>query len=259
MEVQELLKLYAAHPQVTALDTLLKNDTSRNIILKGLNGSGPAMTIASLFTKGRGSYVCVLNDQEEAGYFYHDLMQLTASNEVYFFPSAYRRAIKYGHVDPANEILRTEVLSRLQDPDASFVIVTYPDALAERVVAREVLKENTLKISVGEKLDNMFVSDVLDEYGFEQVDYVYEPGQYALRGSILDVFSFSNEFPYRIDFFGDEVETIRTFDVETQLSKEKLDSIYIVPEMSKNAMDSNSLLGSLPRNTCIAARDLAWC
>ena len=253
------LKQYAAHPQVTALDTLLKNDTSRNIFLKGLNGSGPAMTIASLFTKGRGSYVCVLNDQEEAGYFYHDLMQLTASNEVYFFPSAYRRAIKYGHVDPANEILRTEVLSRLQDPDASFVIVTYPDALAERVVAREVLKENTLKISVGEKLDNMFVSDVLDEYGFEQVDYVYEPGQYALRGSILDVFSFSNEFPYRIDFFGDEVETIRTFDVETQLSKEKLDSIYIVPEMSKNAKDSTSLLGSLPRNTCIAARDLAWC
>ena len=97
---------------MTALDTLLKNDTSRNIFLKGLNGSGPAMTIASLFTKGRGSYVCVLNDQEEAGYFYHDLMQLTASNEVYFFPSAYRRAIKYGHVDPANEILRTEVLSR---------------------------------------------------------------------------------------------------------------------------------------------------
>ena len=241
------------------ISTLLKNDTSRNIFLKGLNGSGPAMTIASLFTKGRGSYVCVLNDQEEAGYFYHDLMQLTASNEVYFFPSAYRRAIKYGHVDPANEILRTEVLSRLQDPDASFVIVTYPDALAERVVAREVLKENTLKISVGEKLDNMFVSDVLDEYGFEQVDYVYEPGQYALRGSILDVFSFSYEFPYRIDFFGDEVETIRTFDVETQLSKEKLDSIYIVPEMSKNAKDSTSLLGSLPPNTFIAARDLAWC
>ena len=258
MEVQELLKLYAAHPQVTALDTLLKNDTSRNIFLKGLNGSGPAMTIASLFTKGRGSYVCVLNDQEEAGYFYHDLMQLTASNEVYFFPSAYRRAIKYGHVDPANEILRTEVLSRLQDPDASFVIVTYPDALAERVVAREVLKENTLKISVGEKLDNMFVSDVLDEYGFEQVDYVYEPGQYALRGSILDVFSFSYEFPYRIDFFGDEVETIRTFDVETQLSKEKLDSIYIVPEMTKGNRTNSSLLDSLPSETLLASKDMAW-
>ena len=229
LEVQELLKLYAAHPQVTALDTLLKNDTSRNIFLKGLNGSGPAMTIASLFTKGRGSYVCVLNDQEEAGYFYHDLMQLTASNEVYFFPSAYRRAIKYGHVDPANEILRTEVLSRLQDPDASFVIVTYPDALAERVVAREVLKENTLKISVGEKLDNMFVSDVLDEYGFEQVDYVYEPGQYALRGSILDVFSFSNEFPYRIDFFGDEIDRICEINALTGQVKNTVSHVAIYP------------------------------
>lgn len=217
------------------------------------------MTIASLFTKRRGSYVCVLNDQEEAGYFYHDLIQLTASNNVYFFPSAYRRAIKYGHTDPANEILRTEVLSKLQDPDSSFIIVTYPDALAERVVARDVLKENTLKISVGEKLDNMFVSDVLDEYGFEQVDYVYEPGQYAIRGSILDVFSYSYEFPYRIDFFGSEVETIRTFDVETQLSKEKLESIYLVPEMSKNTLSSASLLTSLPSDTLICARDLAWC
>lgn len=202
--------------------------------------------------------MCVLNDQEEAGYFYHDLMQLTASNVIYFFPSAYRRAIKYGHIDPANEILRTEVLSVLQDPEAPFVIVTYPDALAEKVISREELKQNTLKISVGEKLDNMFVSDVLDEYGFEQVDYVYEPGQYALRGSILDVFSFSYEFPYRIDFFGSEVETIRTFDVETQLSKEKLESIYIVPEMTKSDRTNTLLLDSLPPKTLLAAKDLAW-
>lgn len=202
--------------------------------------------------------MCVLNDQEEAGYFYHDLMQLTASNDIYFFPSAYRRAIKYGHIDPANEILRTEVLSVLQDPEAPFVIVTYPDALAEKVISREELKQNTLKISVGEKLDNMFVSDVLDEYGFEQVDYVYEPGQYAIRGSILDVFSFSYEFPYRIDFFGSEVETIRTFDVETQLSKEKLDSIYIVPEMNKSNRTNTLLLDSLPPKTLLATKDLAW-
>lgn len=202
--------------------------------------------------------MCILNDQEEAGYFYHDLMQLTGSNEVYFFPSAYRRAIKYGHIDPANEILRTEVLSMLQEPEAAFVIVTYPDALAEKVISREDLKLNTLKISVGEKLDNMFVSDVLDEYGFEQVDYVYEPGQYAMRGSILDVFSFSYEFPYRIDFFGSEVETIRTFDVETQLSKEKLNSIYIVPEMNKGNRSNTLLLDSLPPQTILAAKDLAW-
>ncbi len=258
LEVQDLLKQYAAHPQVAALNTLLKSETSRNIFLKGLNGSGAAMTIASLFSKRRGSYVCVLNDLEEAGYFYHDLVQLTGGDGIYFFPSAYRRAIKYGHVDPANEILRTEVLSTLQDPDIPFVIVTYPDALAEKVISREVLKENTLKISVGEKLDNMFVSDVLDEYGFEQVDYVYEPGQYALRGSILDVFSFSYEFPYRIDFFGNEVETIRSFDVETQLSKEKLDSIYIVPEMTRGNRTNSSLLDSLPSATLLAFKDLAW-
>lgn len=216
------------------------------------------MTIASLFSKRRGSYVCVLNDLEEAGYFYHDLVQLTGGDGIYFFPSAYRRAIKYGHVDPANEILRTEVLSTLQDPTVPFVIVTYPEALAEKVISREVLKENTLKISVGEKLDNMFVSDVLDEYGFEQVDYVYEPGQYAMRGSILDVFSFSYEFPYRIDFFGNEVETIRSFDVETQLSKEKLDSIHIVPEMTKGNRTNSSLLDSLPSETLLAGKDLAW-
>lgn len=258
MEVQELLKIFAAHPQITALDTLLNGNTSNNIFLKGLNGSGAAMTIASLFLKGRGSYVCILNDQEEAGYFYHDLIQLTGSSDIYFFPSAYRRAIKYGHIDPANEILRTEVLSVLQDPETPFVIVSYPDALAEKVISREDLKQNTLKISVGEKLDNMFVSDVLDEYGFEQVDYVYEPGQYAIRGSILDVFSFSYEFPYRIDFFGSEVETIRTFDVETQLSKEKMDSIYIVPEINKSNHNNALLLNSLPPQTTLTCKDLAW-
>lgn len=258
LEVQDLLKQYAAHPQVAALNTLLKNKTSRNIFLKGLNGSGAAMIIASLFSKRRGSYVCVLNDLEDAGYFYHDLVQLTGGDGIYFFPSAYRRAIKYGHVDPANEILRTEVLSTLQDPTAPFIIVTYPEALAEKVISREVLKENTLKISVSERLDNMFVSDVLDEYGFELVDYVYEPGQYAMRGSILDVFSFSYEFPYRIDFFGNEVETIRSFDVETQLSKEKLDSIYIVPEMTKGNRTNSSLLDSLPSETLLASKDMAW-
>ncbi len=258
MDIQELLKIYAAHPQVAALNNLLAKESSRNIFLKGLNGSGPAMTMAALFSKEKRRMVCILNDQEEAGYFYHDLMQLSSNTDVFFFPSAYRRAIKYGHVDPANEILRTEVLSKLQDSTSGFIIVTYPEALAERVVSQEALQASTLKISVAEKLDNMFVSDVLDSYGFEQVDYVYEPGQYALRGSILDVYSYSYELPYRIDFFGSEVETIRTFDVETQLSKEKLDSIYIVPEMARSGSKHVSLLDSLPKDTLVAAKDLAW-
>ena len=259
LEVQELLTMYSAHPQVSALVGLLDDKSCRNLFLKGLNGSGAALTIASLFFKKRGSYVCVLNDQEEAGYFYHDLMQLTNSQDIFFFPSAYRRAIKYGHLDPANEILRTEVLSRLQMPDLPTVIVTYPDALAEKVIAQADLKQKTLQIGVGDKLDNMFVSDILDEYGFEQVDYVYEPGQYAMRGSILDVFSFSHEFPYRIDFFGSEVETIRTFEVESQLSKSRLDRIAIVPEMNKSGLISTSLLESLSPNTILAFGDLEWC
>lgn len=259
LEVQELLTMYSAHPQVSALVGLLDDKSCRNLFLKGLNGSGAALTIASLFFKKRGSYVCVLNDQEEAGYFYHDLMQLTNSQDIFFFPSAYRRAIKYGHLDPANEILRTEVLSRLQMPNLPTVIVTYPDALAEKVIAQADLKQKTLQIGVGDKLDNMFVSDILDEYGFEQVDYVYEPGQYAMRGSILDVFSFSHEFPYRIDFFGSEVETIRTFEVESQLSKSRLDRIAIVPEMNKSGLISTSLLESLSANTILAFGDLEWC
>ena len=259
LEVQELLTMYSAHPQVSALIKLIDDKACRNLFLKGLIGSGPALTIASLFSKKRGSYVCVVNDQEEAGYFYHDLMQLTVSPDVFFFPSAYRRAIKYGHLDPANEILRTEVLSRLQNPDLPTIIVTYPDALAEKVIAQADLRQKTLQISVGDKLDNMFVSDVLDEYGFEQVDYVYEPGQYAMRGSILDVFSFSHEFPYRIDFFGSEVETIRTFEVESQLSKARLDHIAIVPEMNKSGLISTSLLESLAPHTLLAFQDLEWC
>ena len=259
MEIEELLNLYAAHPQISALASVLQPERKmRNLAAKGLSGSSAAMVIASLFSKKGGRFVCILNDLEEAGYFYHDLMQLTGSQAVYFFPSAYRRAIKYGHIDSANEILRTEALSILQNPEEEFVIVSYPEALAEKVVTRDVLKEKTLQVRTGEKVDNMFVADVLNSYGFERVDYVYEPGQYAMRGSILDVFSFSCEFPYRIDFFGDEVETIRTFDVETQLSKEKVERIYIVPEIKQNS-GSGSLLDSVPDDTVLATHDLAWC
>lgn len=259
LDVTDLLKEFASHKQVSALTGLLEESNTRNISLQGLNGSAASMIVASLFMKRKGGYVCVSNDPDEAGYLYHDLMQLTGRNDIYYFPSAYRRAIKYGHLDPANEILRTEVLSMLQNQDAPFVIVTSPDALAERVIAREELKEKTLKVSVGEKVDNMFVSDVLDEYGFERVDYVYEPGQYSLRGSILDVFSFSHELPYRIDFFGSEVETIRTFDVETQLSQQRLDFIYIVPDMNKSAKNNTSLLDSLPSDATLFFKDMAWC
>nr|HPR20965.1 transcription-repair coupling factor [Proteiniphilum sp.] len=170
----------------------------------------------------------------------------------------YKRAARYGQLDAANEVLRTETLSRLQGDPGSLIIVSYPDALAEKTVSRDQLAEKTLKLSAGERVDASFVSEVLDSYGFQYVDYVYEPGQYAVRGSILDVFSYSGELPYRIDFFGDEVETIRSFDMETQLSKEKLSEVRIVPEFSRNGGLHASLFDSLPGQTVIGVEDMRW-
>ncbi|MFR9166557.1 MAG: transcription-repair coupling factor [Dysgonomonas sp.] len=216
------------------------------------------MYAACLFEKINQCFLYILEDAESAGYFYHDLTQILGSEKTVFFPSAYKRAIKYGQIDAANEILRTEALSKLQTNDNHIIIVSYPEALAEKVVSKETLKENTLRIAIGEKVDPQFISEVLDSYGFEYTDYVYEPGQYAIRGSIIDVYSFSSEYPYRIDFFGDEVETIRTFDVESQLSKEKLKYIQIIPEMRKTGMQKDSFLNMLPKSSIVAFKDYSW-
>ena len=259
MNLHEIIPVYNCHPHVNAVVSLLEKENPSDIILSGLHGSGKAVVTASVFNKSGGVFLCLLNDLEEAGYFYNDLMQLMDGNKVYFFPSAYHRHIKYGHTDPASEILRTEALSLLQDDNPSFILVAYPDAIAEKVLSREVLKENTLTIHTGEKIDPLFVSEVLDSYGFEQTDYVYEPGQYAIRGSIVDIFSFSNEYPFRIDFFGNEVETIRRFDVETQLSVNKTEEIHVIPKISHQDASDVSILDLLPDNSTLIIQDLEWC
>lgn len=216
------------------------------------------MVCASVYNRlDKNHILCILNDEEEAGYFYHDCTQILGEDHVFFFPSGYKRNIRYGQKDPANEILRTEVLSLLNNSDRPVLLVSYPEALAEKVVSGNKLSLNTLNISQSEKINSLFVADVLDSYGFEQVDYVYEPGQYAVRGSIIDVFSFSNEYPYRIDFFGDEVETIRSFDVDTQLSKEKLDTISIISGQAGAA--DTSLFSYLPEDkTMILFKKEEW-
>jgi transcription-repair coupling factor (superfamily II helicase) len=255
VEIQELISLYDSHPQINALSSL----SEKNTTLSGLNGSAKAIITSALYRKKGGVFLCLLNDLEDAGYFYNDAVQLLNDRDVYFFPSAYHRHIKYGHADSANEILRTEVLSLLQEEKSSMIIVSYPDAVSEKVLSREVLQENTLVIHQGEKLDVMFVSDVLDSYGFEHTDYVYEPGQYAMRGSILDVFSFSSEYPFRIDFFGNEVESVRSFDVETQLSRNKIAEVRIIPEISKHKESDTSLFDLLPEGTVLVSQDIDWC
>ena len=263
MTITELQQRYATHPNVEAISGLLKNPSVRTLFCGGLCASAASLFSSVLVQRGEFPFVFILGDLEEAGYFYHDLTQVLGTEKVLFFPSSFRRAIKYGQKDAANEILRTEVLSRLQKGEEGLCVVTYPDALAEKVVSRKELGNKTLKLHTGENVDTNFITEVLRSYGFEYVDYVYEPGQYAVRGSIIDVFSFSSEFPYRIDFFGDEVESIRTFEVETQLSKEKKDSIVIVPDLSRSLEQGDasgmvSFLDFLSANTVLAMRDLLW-
>jgi len=256
LDITRLQLRVEQHPNVAAAGSLLEN--VHVLSVTGLYGSSRAMFSVGLFHKLSRHYLYILNDAETAGYFYHDMTQIMGSQEVLFFPSAYKRAAKYGQLDAANEVLRTETLSKLHSEDAPFIIVSYPDALAEKTVSGAQLRENTLQVTVGEQLDSSFVSELLDSYGFQYVDYVYEPGQYAVRGSILDVFSFSAEHPYRIDFFGDEVETIRNFDLETQLSKEKFSNIRIVPAFERNDMKQASLFDSLPASTIIGLEDIRW-
>ena len=258
MTITELQHQYACHPNVEALGKLLDDASVKHLFCGGLCASAASLFASVLVEKGPYPYVFILSDLEEAGYFYHDLTQILGTERILFFPSSFRRAVKYGQKDAANEILRTEVLSRVQKGEQGLCIVTYPDALAEKVVSQKELSENTLKLNVGERVNMEFVMEVLRSYGFEYVDYVYEPGQYAVRGSIIDVFSFASEYPYRVDFFGDDVESIRTFEVETQLSKEKKDNVVIVPDLSVTGNGTTSFLDFIPKETVLAMKDFLW-
>ena len=236
MEIQGLQALYAGHKSVKALVKALQDGSARTIFAEGLCASAAPLLFSSVAAACPQvmacPYVFVLDDAEEAGYFYHDLTQILGEQEVFYFPSSFRRAVKFGQRDAANEILRTEVISRLSAGHRPLFVVTYPEAVMEKVVSRQKLNEQTLRLRAGERVDITFVEETLRAFGFRRVDYVYEPGQFAVRGSILDVFSFSSEWPYRVDFFGDEVDSIRTFEVQTQLSRDKQEEIVIVPELA---------------------------
>mgnify|MGYP001711960527 FL=1 len=199
----------------------------------------------------------VLDDADVAGYFYHDLTQMLGQESVFFFPSSYRRAVKYGQRDAANEILRTEVLARLSAGNPIF-IVSYPDALAELVVSKQHLDEKILKLSVGQQIPQVDVVHQLRDFKLQEVDYVYEPGQFAVRGSIIDVYSYSCEFPFRIDFFGDEIDTIRTFNIEDQLSKDKRESIEVVPELATGQTVKQCFLQFLEPSALVVMKDYTY-
>jgi len=199
--------------------------------LKGLVGSSLPMFCSSVISSSGTSHLFILNDKEEAAYFMNDLETFCVSFPPLFFPSAYKRSVQFGQPDPDSMIMRTEVLNSIASGGRNLVMVTYPEALAEKVITRKGLAENTLQIKKGEKASIDFIEEVLDEYGFRKTDFVYSPGEYSVRGSIVDIFPFSAELPCRLDFFGDEAETIRYFDIESQLSKGETDMVSIVPDV----------------------------
>ncbi len=208
-----------------------------NTHLKGLVGSSLSFIISNVFKQVEKPFLLIFNDKEEAAFYLNDLEQLCDDKDVFFYPGSYRRPYQIEETDNANVLLRAEVLNRINSRKKPAIIVTYPDALFEKVVTRKELERNTLKIAIGDNLSIDFVNEVLFEYQFKRVDFVTEPGEFSVRGGIVDVFSFSNDKPYRIEFFGDEVDSIRTFDVETQLSLEQIKKISIIPNVENKFLD----------------------
>ena len=271
MKIQDIQKLYAMLPQAGAIQKIQKDKSIRTVFLQGLVASAAPMFFASIAERWKTTTVFVLNDNDEAGYFYHDLKTIAMPAdgegkvaEVLFFPSSYRRAVKYGQRDAGNEILRTEVLTRLSalasdaDNALPLYIVTEPSALSELVVSKKQLDERRLTLTVDQHIDIVEVEKILRSFGFTETDYVYEPGQFAVRGSIIDVYSFSNELPFRIDFFGDDIETIRNFEVETQLSTEKLTRVEIVPELTTMSEEKVPFLQFLPEDAVLVFKDFLY-
>lgn len=273
MRIREISNIYSALPQCGAFLKAVNDESVKHLFLKGMvASSAPVFFAAAASRTDNGkkgaqkslTAVFILQDNDEAGYFYHDLTQILGTDNVLFFPSSYRRAVKYGQRDAANEILRTETLSRLSAAHTAgkgkgkpgfLYVVTCPEALSELVVSKRNLDERTISIGVGDIVNLTDLGRKMRNLGFEEVDYVYEPGQFAMRGSIVDVYSYSSELPFRIDFFGDEVDTIRTFEVADQLSKDSKETVQIVPELAQSVTDKQPFTAMLPEDALLVFKD----
>ena len=252
MSKTTLYNIYDTSPKVSQISDSLQQ-VEQKIHLIGLLGSSLSFVLQSLFKKAEKPFLVILNDKEEAAYYLNDLEQMIGEQDVLFYPGSYRRPYQIEDTDNANVLLRAEVLNRINSRKKPAVIVTYPEALFEKVVTRKELDKNTLKVSVGDKISIDFINEVLFEYEFKRVDFITEPGEFSVRGGIVDVFSFSNDNPYRIEFFGNEVDSIRSFDVETQLSIEKQKKITIIPNVENKFFQENreSFLEYISDNTII--------
>ncbi|MDO6743310.1 transcription-repair coupling factor [Tenacibaculum soleae] len=256
MSKQTIVNHYQQSSNVKQIVDALQQE-QHHFQIANLVGSSLSFVISESFKKADKPYLLIFNDKEEAAYYLNDLEQLLGDKNVLFYPGSYRRPYQIEETDNANVLLRSEVLNRINSQKKPAIIVTYPTALFEKVVTKKDLEKNTLKITVGESLSPDFVNEVLFEYNFNRVDFVTEPGEFSVRGGIIDVFSFSNDEPYRIEFFGDEIDSIRTFDVETQLSKEKLKKVSIMPNVENKTLQESreSFLKYISAKTAIFVKN----
>ncbi len=257
MEIKELDEAFmtAARRDAVAKALVLARDS--RVELRGLAGSSPAMVFASLPRLGHPLMV-VGDSLDDAGYLYQDLVKLLGEDAVMMLPSGYKRDIKYGRIDPPSQIMRIETLNHWNDDPNLRVVVTYPEAMAEKVASRKALSDHTLTLKVGSEIDLEATQRWLRENGFKEEDYVYEPGHFAVRGSILDIFGYSSELPYRIDLFGDEIDSIRSFNIETQLSEQKLESVSVTANVGGDDAAGESVLEFVSPDTVIAVRDAGY-
>ncbi|MAU71631.1 MAG: transcription-repair coupling factor [Pseudozobellia sp.] len=229
-------QFYAQSPNTRKLGNAISNG-QKSTVLNGLTGSSLSLVVSEAFAIAKRPFLLIFNDKEEAAYYLNDLEHLMGEQDVLFYPGSYRRPYQIEETDNANVLLRAEVLNRINSRKKPAIVVTYPDALFEKVVTRKELQKNTLKIKIDDSLSLDFLNEVLFEYRFKRVDFVTEPGEFSVRGGIVDVFSFSHDQPYRIEFFGDDVDSIRTFDVESQLSTEKVEKITIIPNVANKLLE----------------------
>ena len=261
MKENEITRLYSSHP---VLKELISDLTSVNPLSRmrigGLSGSAKSMILSGVFQNSQMTHVVIIPEKEEAAYFYNDLVSVLGEESIFFFPSTFKRSIQYEQTEPANIVLRTEVLNHLASGKRKGIIVSYPEAVMEKVISKKNLKKNTLSISKGDTLSLDFLEEVLHEYNFERVDFVYEPGHYSIRGSIADIFSYSADKPYRIDFFGEEVDSIRSFNTDDQLSVDIMKQVSIIPNIQDISIEvvNDSFTDFLPPSAVIWIDDAGF-
>ena len=238
--------------------SIVTSNFKEKIHLKGALGSSLSFTIANIFKSSKLPFLLIFDNKEEAAYHLNDLEVLLDDNEVLFYPGSYRRPYQIEETDNANVLLRAEVLNRINSQKKQALIVTYPEALFEKVLSRKALEKSTFKVAVGETLNLDFFNEVLFDYQFKRVDFVTEPGEFSVRGGIVDVFSFSHDEPYRVEFFGDEIDSIRTFDVESQLSIKPIKKLHIIPNIEHKLLNETrqSFLEYITSNTVVFCRNI---